>query len=156
MWPKQRRLDLIPTSHGQALLGGSSTPSAPSLLGGSSTPATPSAPQSGHPPFTPSHFNGSQIFVAKRRPCQICIWLGSFPDLSDIAAREAALKAYDEDAYAASPQVPQPSKLATVRRMLATWGLELLPLTTAKIRILEASLKAGGTGRRRLTVLQLG
>ena len=70
--------------------------------------------------------------------------VGSYPDLSTEAARDAALAAADSDIYAASSGPPVASRIRFIHRALAEWGWTAWPPSYEKIRALGAVLKAGG------------
>ena len=70
--------------------------------------------------------------------------VGSYPDLSTEAARDAALAAADSDIYAASCGPPVASRIRFIHRALAEWGWTAWPPSYEKIRALGAVLMAGG------------
>ena len=69
---------------------------------------------------------------------------GTLPDLSGEQARARALEDFDGDVYAESSRASLEYKWRTVCRMFQQWGVECFPPDVGKIRLLGASLKAGG------------
>ena len=51
---------------------------------------------------------------------------------------------FDDEVYAASSRGTQAARAGTLQRLLAPWQVPLLPLSSDKIRLLGAALKAGG------------
>ena len=133
MWPKRRRLDLLPiptcsTNPRNRQQVGSSV-SVPSVL------STPPAP-----------LLGSEALVPLREgaPARVAYSRGSIPNLSTDLARESALAIFDRAVYADSASGPNASRLRTCEKIFALWGDPLFLLTQQKVRKLGASLKAGG------------
>ena len=70
--------------------------------------------------------------------------VGSLPDLTSMASRAEAERALLDDVLAPSTRRAAEAKWRTVRRMVAHWGLEPLPVTHEVIIALGSALKAGG------------
>ena len=104
---------------------------------------SPQAPEPAVPPErtrSRSRHAPLRAGAADRRPRT----RGVLPSLASPEARAAALEDFHADLYAASSQVSLGFKWRTVTRMIAAWGLEVLPPTVEKIYLLGAALKAGG------------
>ena len=75
--------------------------------------------------------------------------IGSFPDLSSAAAREAAVKAVRADRFAASARAGVEPRRTFADKALAQWNQEPYPPSVEKLERVATTLKAGGTARRR-------
>ena len=64
--------------------------------------------------------------------------------LDTAPAQQDALAQFDQDVLATTTRRSEDAKTRTLQNMCRQWGLDLLPLTRAKMRIVGASLKAGG------------
>ena len=68
---------------------------------------------------------------------------GRVPQLSSPASQSNALMDYDKDVFAATSRESEASKRRTLDLLMEAWQRPLLPLSSEKIRLLGASLKAG-------------
>eukprot|EP00971_Amphidinium_carterae_P341779 6480776-Amphidinium_carterae.1 len=69
---------------------------------------------------------------------------GCLPDLQEEAWKQSALETLESDELAATTQMSNASRLKTVTRILAAWGMTFPPLTVEAVRALAATLKHGG------------
>ena len=69
---------------------------------------------------------------------------GRVPQLSSPASQSDALLDFDQDVFAATSRESEASKRRTLDLLMEAWQQPLLPLSSKKIRLLGASLKAGG------------
>jgi len=110
-----------------------------------SAPAPPAAHHSQHSqhrqqPVGPRSFPALRSDGPSRKP----YGHGRQPDLSTRALQEAALEDLDTEIYSASNSAPVKARRLTIARLLSPWPVEAFPATTTSLRMLGASLKAGG------------
>ena len=68
---------------------------------------------------------------------------GATLTLDTAASRELALQVFDREVHAASSGGSFESRIRTASRLLAPWGIPLLPLSVDVVRCVGAALKAG-------------
>ena len=68
---------------------------------------------------------------------------GALPPLHSDMLKEAALRALDDDVYAASSMPAVSSRRISIQKCLVLWHVQPEPITYRKVRLLAATLKAG-------------
>ena len=69
---------------------------------------------------------------------------GQFPQLGTEKERREAMQRFTDEVYSASSRQSYESRISTTRAMLQLWQLDFPPLDVYKVRVLGATLKAGG------------
>ena len=92
---------------------------------------------------SPRMVPAASVPLRRDAPSRLQHSVGTLPDLSTEASREAALADFVLDIYAPSNRASVASRLRLCERILAIWNLPTLPPSGRTISALGASLKAG-------------